>query len=80
MKEEDLILTAYRGDKKTGTINVDLKAHVYGYELYRISLMLLDKIIKMGSEKELSDEGKKDFFRKLGEDYLSFYQGEKNGQ
>ena len=78
MEEKDLILTAYRGDKKTKTINIDLKAHTYGYELYRISLMLLDKIIKMNGNKELTSKKVEDFFTQMGKDYLKFYIGENN--
>ena len=72
--EKDLILTAYRGDKKTQTININLKAHTYGNELYRISLMLLDKIIDMANDNPTEEDIKK-FFVQMSDDYIEFYRG-----
>ena len=69
--EKDLILTAYRGDKKTQTININLKAHTYGNELYRISLMLLDKIIDMANDNPTEEDIKK-FFVQMSDDYIEF--------
>lgn len=77
IKEEDLILTAYRGERKTGTINIAIKSHTFGNELYRVSLMLLDKIMKLArkdSEEELSEEDIKKFFNQMSEDYIEFYR------
>ncbi|MCI7633958.1 MAG: hypothetical protein MSS80_08045 [Mollicutes bacterium] len=71
--EKDLILTAYRGDKKTQTININLKAHTYGNELYRISLMLLDKIIDMANDNPTEEDIKK-FFVQMSDDYIEFYR------
>lgn len=73
INKEDLILTAYRGDKKTQTINIDLKAHTYGNELYRISLMLLDKIIDMANDNP-TEEDIKNFFVQMSDDYIEFYR------
>lgn len=74
MENKDLILTAYRVNDKKGTINIDLKAHTFGYELYRISLMLLDKIINFASKEEVDNESIKAFFKQMGEDYINFYK------
>lgn len=71
--EKDLILTAYRGDKKTQTININLKTHTYGNELYRISLMLLDKIIDMANDNPTEEDIKK-FFVQMSDDYIEFYR------
>lgn len=71
--EKDLILTAYRGDKKTQTININLKAHTYGNELYRISLMLLDKIIDMANDNPTEEDIKK-FFVQMSDDYIELYR------
>lgn len=73
--KENLILKAYRGEsKEQDIINIDISSHTYGYEMYRISLMLLDKIIQMDESVDNTHEGIKQFFDKLGDDYIKFYQ------
>lgn len=75
MKEDNLIIKAYRNEDNPDTIDIDVKSNVYGYELYRISLSLLDKFMKLNPNKEVtSEEEIKDFFNGLAENYIKYYQ------
>lgn len=75
MEEEDLILKAYRGDKISNTINVNLKANIFGYEIYRIILILIDKILNFSFENnDLKEDKIKDFFIQMEEDYVKLYK------
>lgn len=71
--EENLILKAYRDKDRESTINIDLKAHTYGFEIYRICLMLLDKIIHLNQEIEINDDIIDNFFDKMKEEYKQYY-------
>ncbi len=71
--EENLILKAYRDKDRKSTINIDLKAHTYGFEIYRICLMLLDKIIHLNQEIEINDDIIDNFFDKMKEEYKQYY-------
>jgi hypothetical protein len=73
MEEKDLILSAYRDKKNPLTINMTLKSHTFGYELYRIILMLADKIIKLCSDDKATDNNVDDFFDELKKNYKEFY-------
>jgi hypothetical protein len=73
--EEDkdfLILEAYRDKDNSSKLKININAHTFMFELYRISLMLIDKIIKMskGTKKELDATI---FFETMKNDYISFY-------
>lgn len=73
--EEDLILKAYRNKKNPTTIDIDIKANVYGYELYRISLSLLDKVMKLDTNKPIEDEKDiEDFFESLKNNYVKYFK------
>lgn len=73
--EENLILKAYRDDKNPDTINIDLKSHTYGYEIYRIIMMLLDKILTLNPQKPIiEDDEIMDFINGLGKNYIQFYK------
>lgn len=75
MKEDNLIIKAYRNEDNPDTIEIDVKGNVYGYELYRISLSLLDKFMRLNPNKEVtSEEEIKDFFNGLAENYIKYYQ------
>lgn len=76
--EDNLILKAYRNDENPNTIEIDLKAHTYGYELYRISLTLIDKIIKLSHNGNATKEDKEKFLSQLKDDYFNFFQTENN--
>lgn len=73
--EEDLILKAYRNKDNPTTIDIDIKANVYGYELYRISLTLLDKIIKLSPDKSAdNEEDVQKFFDRLKMNYVNYFK------
>lgn len=74
MDENNLIMKAYREDENPSTIKIDLKSGTYGYEMYRISLMLLDKIIKLNKDFEITEENINMFFKQLGNNYWNYYQ------
>lgn len=74
--KEDMILKAYRENDGKGTIKIDIKSHTFGFELYRISLMLLDKIISW-EYKDKKEKTKEDIdfaFEKIKNDYYNFYE------
>lgn len=70
---EDLILKAYRDEERKSTINVDIKSHVYGFEIYRIALMLLDKLMHLSQDVEYSEENINTFFEEMKKDYKKYY-------
>lgn len=71
--KENLILKAYRDKERQSTINIDLKAHTYGFEIYRICLMLLDKLIHLNQEIDISNDIIDNFFDRMKEDYKKYY-------
>lgn len=70
---EDLILKAYRDKERKSTINVDIKSHVYGFEIYRIALMLLDKLMHLSQDVEYNEENINTFFEEMKKDYKKYY-------
>lgn len=70
---EDLILKAYRDKERKSTINVEIKSHVYGFEIYRIALMLLDKLMHLSQDVEYNEENINTFFEEMKKDYKKYY-------
>ena len=50
MKKKDLILEVGRNPKDNTSLDISIKANTFGFELYRVCLVLLDKMIEMGKE------------------------------
>lgn len=71
--EENLILKAYRNKEKEGTIDIDIKGHTYGFELYRISLMLINQLLRLDKDFEFTEKNIQNFFNDMGADYNNFY-------
>lgn len=76
MNKDFLILEAYRDKENSSTLKININAHTFMFELYRISLMLIDKIIKTStnSKKPLEID---DFFETIKNDYINFYKDKK---
>lgn len=74
MKEDNLIMKAYRDGENQNTIKIDLNPKIHGFEMYRISMVLLDKIIQSNTDIKKTRNNVENFFKKLAEDYCNFYE------
>lgn len=74
MKEDNLIMKAYRDGENQNTIKIDLNPKIHGFEMYRISMVLLDKIIQSNTDIKKARNNVEKFFKKLAEDYCNFYE------
>lgn len=79
MEEDNTILRAYRSGKENpeDSISIDIQKHTFGFELYRIVLMLVNQMLKMNTETEINEENVNKFFDDLKEDYTNFYMKKK---
>lgn len=79
MEEDNTILRAYRSGKNNpeDSISIDIQKNTFGFELYRIVLMLVNQMLKMNTETEINEENVNKFFDDLKEDYTNFYMKKK---
>ncbi len=74
MKKKDLILEVSRNPKDNTSLDISIKANTFGFELYRVCLVLLDKMIEMGKASGDKEAEIDIFFEKLKENYKNFYK------
>lgn len=72
--KKDLVLEVTRSPKDNTSLDINIKANTFGFELYRICLVLLDKMIKMDKTFKNEEEEIDIFFRNLKENYKKIYK------